>query len=518
MPNGTKEANVNPHRILYITVAILAGALLFSGCSLISNLLGANNTNTTATTTNDPLHPTATAIAQAETLAEAALTSMRAKDYSDAYSKFSQAILLDATNGKVVVGYSLLNLASMSADPTLVNVLQSNIGLVDYPATMSAALDPTNWIHPITNTSGSTTDSFGNPYGTFPNISGQQDTNGDGVIDISERSQALGKFIFTHNTGFDFIPKTLDSTLGARLDTAVQTIKNSATDSMQLTITWDMVMNQPPDQQTGAWPYKNGQPVAFVIGKAELLSIAAAIEEIHSILKLGQIYSLTLPLSSYWNYATNVTTTPPTTKPFDTLLQLNPDAATQLAAAKTSMQAALTDSIAATTLVQTNRPGFSISNDPVVGIFPVTTSTTTTTFNGVTTTNSTYLTWDQFTQGLRFQQRGAQEALGSLTTTSTAFFPTSSTFNIDTSPWPTSAVQGQSFGINLGVMFSTPLALIGSSGLLQLAPSGASNAGEPQFYKFATTGFFNPLSDPEIVSSLRRPLILPMTRQSPTPA
>ena len=63
------------------------------------------------------------------------------------------------------------------------------------------------------------------------------------------------------------------------------------------------------------------------------------------------------------------------------------------------------------------------------------------------------------------------------------YFPITSTFDVDVNPWPTGIVSGQSMGINVGAMFSNPLALIGSSGLLCLTDA----TGEPQWYAFGLT-------------------------------
>lgn len=435
-------------------VRILTVVSLVLVIAVIPLIVGCQPPTTDSTTTGssgqDPV--------QAEALANEAIAAMKAGDYETALSKFSQAVSLDSTNPKAVIGYSTLNIAAVVTDPTLVSTMKVNMGLTSYPATIADVLNPDSWV-----------DSSGNP--VIP-ITDQTNYDGDplGVIGFSDWGVSLAAFVVTHNTGLDFVPKTLNSALGSRVDAAIETIKSSVTDSMKFTITWDMIYDTQPTEGSGQWPYTTDhQPMEFVMGKAELLTLAAVLEEIRFTLHFISVYSLSLPqISDYWDafgpYA--ATDAPnPTQKPFTTLLQFTSDAADELQAAKTSFAAGLSDVITAATSYISDRQGFSLSGDPTVGIF-----------DG----NMYDLSFADWAWGVGVGKRGAEEVLNSVNNNVDAYIVAHSidpdTFNPSTD-WPTGITPGQSVGINYGLMFSSPLALVGTTGLVELASSG-----EPQFY------------------------------------
>lgn len=443
--------------IASLIVISIAALLAVSSCQ--------NPASTTPTTSTDAQ--------QAQDLVKSAIESMKSGDYETALSDFSKATTLDPANGQAVIGYSTLNIASVITDSTLVSTMKNNIGLTNYPSTIGAVIDPNTWMTESTDTSG-------NPI-TLPAmaVSGQTDYNEDGVISFSEWGMSLASYVATHNTGFDFIPQTLNTALGSRVDAAISAIKQSVSDSMSFTITWDMIYSTKPD--SSQWPYDaNGNPLPFVIGKAELLSLAAYLEEVRADLHLAMVYSLSLPLSQYWTDfgPGSDGTTNPTAKPFSTLLQLNSDASSQLQQAKTNFSAALSDMITAANGFISDRPGYSLSSDSSTTIF----------------TGSGF---SDFIRGVKIAKKAAEEVAGSIANNTMAIFPITdySTFNPDTD-WPTTVSPGSSFGFNYGVAFSTPLALVSTTGLFELA-----STGDPQFYSLdSSTGTFSQITPSTVIN------------------
>lgn len=441
---------------------LLATFLLYAGCSNPA----AGSSSTTSTTNAQ----------QAADYVKKAITAMQGQDYETALSDFSKATTLDPTNGEAVMGYASLNIASIVTNSTLSTAMTKNIGLANYPTTIAAVLNPDTWVGQATGANNNTI--------SVPliQITGEKDYDNDGgIINFEDWAISMASFIANNNTSLDFIPQTLNGVLGSQAAAAIQTIKNDVTDSMQFTITWNMFYaTQPPSSK---WPYdSSGNPEQLVIGKAELLSVAALIEEVETIMHLAEVYSLALPLSTYWADFGPVApggtaaspSTNPSTPPFSTFLQPSSDAATQLADAKASLSASLADRITAADDFISDRQGFSISSDP-----------TTTVFTG-------NFTFSQFSTDMQIVSTAAQEAQSSLANNSEAIFPTSIPANFDpATQWPTAVTPGSSFGINYGVAFSTPLNLISSSGLLQLASSG-----EPQFYTLSTgaAASFSPIA------------------------
>lgn len=398
--------------------------------------------------------PVKSSTTKAADLVNAGVTAMKSKDYDTALNDFSQAVALDPTNGEAAIGYAALNIASVVTAPSLASTMTTNVGLSSYPSTMAAFFNPKTWITQQTDSTGAITAEY-----PAIQIQGQSGTT------FADWESALVEYVMTHNTGFDFIPQTLDTALGSRVDTAITTIKNSLNDNMTFTVTWDMVYNSQPS--SAVWPYNSSnQPMKIVVGKAELLVVASFLEDLRAMLHTAQVYSLALPLNEYWtDFGPNSTGTQnPSTKPFDTLFQLNTDAQTQLNDAKANMTASMSDLNEAFGEIISDRSGFSLSSDQSTSIF------------GSSVLPSA--TFSTFVTDLKIGQRGVQEVQSSLANNAMAYFPVSIPVGFDPSTdWPTSVVAGQSIGFNYGLAYSTPIALVGTSGLFELTSSG-----EPQFY------------------------------------
>jgi len=407
--------------------------------------------------------------ALSEQLTNEGIALMKAHDWDGALSKFSEAVLKNPANGRAVIGYSALNIASIISDPNVVTLARDKLGLADYPSTMATILEPDSWMVQLQS-----------PYGgLMPRITGEAAFDGkvagsteDDIIDPNERMLAFAGYFMTHNTGFTNLVNTVSSALGARLDAAIAAIK-AAPDDMKFTLTWDMFFDVQPTAESGNWPYKNSAPMEIAIGKAEILAIAAGMEAVKGLTYLAQVYNLSLPLGDYWtafNPVDGTMTNPDDSKkPFVTFLRLNIDAAAKLASAKNSYTGAIADLKTAIDAVRANRAGFFLSTDPLAGTFPDMNS------------------WLSFERILRTGKKFATVVDDSIDTKNCAYLPISfpSDFDPDTD-WPTGIVQNSSIGINFGTYFDTPMNLFTT--LIELEANG-----EPVYQRFAS-GDFTPVT------------------------
>lgn len=238
---------------------------------------------------------------EAQDLVELAIEAMKNDDWDSAYDLFSQAVALDKDNCEAVMGYSMLNIASIAVDQNIQSLASNNMGIVDYPTTMKDIFNPDNiyddtWMNEVTNpwTEGTI---------FFPNISGLVDQDDDGDIDFNDYLMSLALYFTGHNSGFNSALDAVSKALGDRLDLAIAAIENSGCGSFS--ITWDMWYDTEPDPDSGGWPYiyEDGnpvEPITFTIGKAELLLVAAYLKQIKMFAHILKVYDLTLPLASYW--------------------------------------------------------------------------------------------------------------------------------------------------------------------------------------------------------------------------
>lgn len=404
-----------------------------------------------------------------EQLTNEGIALMKVQDWDGALSKFSEAVLKNPVNGRAVIGYSALNIASIMSDPNVVTLAKNKLGLADYPSTMNKILAPDSWMIPLKS-----------PYSCLmPRITGEAAFDGkvdgsleDDIIDPKERMLAFAAYFMTHNTGFTNLVNTVSTALGARLDAAIAAIK-AAPDDMKFTLTWDMFFDVQPTAESNAWPYKNGSPMEIAIGKAEILAIAAGMEAVKGLTYLAQVYNLSLPLGDYWtafNPVDGTMTNPDVTKkPFVTFLKLNTDAAAKLRMAKDSYTGAIADLKTAIDAVRANRAGFFLSTDPIMGTFPDMPS------------------WLDFEMILRTSKKFATVVDYSIDTKTCAYLPISfpSGFDPDTN-WPTGITQNSSIGINFGTYFDTPMNLFTT--LIELEANG-----EPVYQRFAS-GDFTPVT------------------------
>jgi hypothetical protein len=464
--------NTLKHHLIFFIIITLVSSLFFA-CPTPET--GGDNPQATP-------QPEAAAL-----LVDEALGFMRLKDWEGALSKFSQAYAKDWTNEQALIGYSALNLAKIGTDEVIADIAVNKLGFCDFPAKMRT-LYSKDWFKEvvITNLQWENNNPISTPVTYFmPDITGMEafrdmsDDDNDGEaagdtddpVGIEERMYAMAAFAASHNpTGLNEIINQFKTALGSRLDAALSVL-NKATDTMKLTLTWDMYYSSLPANTI--WPYDNDdQPMEIVIGKAEILFAASVLKVFRAATYLASVYDLSLPVSQIWDvYHEGADST---FRPFaneSNFLHLTPDAGSKLAKARTDLIDALNDSVAAMNAITSDRNGFTFSSNS--GLFDTD-------------------TWEYTSQIISTIALLNDKLEDSLALKQTIYIPYdlfNYDYTVDPGAWPTIFDSDSNFSLNVGNFFSTPLNLVDN--LLDLTtityPANGEFPGEPVWYKLDTS-------------------------------
>ncbi len=235
---------------------------------------------------------TATDPEAAEAAVEDAQTALEEGDMDSALDSYTTAALADPTNGEALLGYAMLEIMSITVDPDMVSLAKTRLGLVNYPDNMNDLIEGTMGSMVSPDDPDYTGDYFDEYWA--PDISGMEDTDGDGIISEEERGLAAIEFFVTHNTdGFNAVVDGMSSVIEDRIDAALTAIDKVPADS-QIVL---------PGDFTGINDASGINPQDIVVGQAEAQIIAAFLLAFRSQIRMGQVYDYTLPLEDYWNFA-----------------------------------------------------------------------------------------------------------------------------------------------------------------------------------------------------------------------
>lgn len=426
-------------------------------------------------TTPDPAQP----------YVDQAFGNLHNQDWDAAFSSFTSALLSNPGNPEAIIGYAALGIIQTLVDPEVIALSQNNLGIVGYPETLNEVFAG-DWLEDTFNIRG---EYMGDGMWVdvveiipIPRISGQEAFDGifdaeDGLIDVKEKMMAFASFLATNNTGFDDFTYILSDVLGDRLTMAVDAI-TAANADMQLTITWDMLFDTYAEASAAGWPFFGNTPLQVTIGKAELLAMATALEGIKTFGYMGGVFSTSLVLEDGTSFLQTMwdTMNPtdgtfwedgllPADTPFSIPEFLAPSAEAQdyLDLARESLTQACTHMIDALTLVNARTPGDGYFIGPDL--------------EGMDMLPEP---WADMQTVFNFEIRAAQEAIDSLTNNTVAYIPMADPDQMAgyLASWPTAIdLANRIIGINLGVLFSNPLAAV-----IEMAGSG-----EPVFYALDET-------------------------------
>jgi hypothetical protein len=461
-------------RTRWFTVALLAAApcLLLVGCF-------------PATEAEDPEHPTPVEQEKAQEYADEAAAALDEGDFDGALDHYTDAILWDATDPEIVMGYVSLNMADILADPAVVEYARQHLGIVAYPDTMSAILDYEGWMDTVT-LYGSTETTL------FPEISGQSDHDGDGYVDFYDRLMSMAEFAALHNDGAEDLMEHVELALGARLDLAIEAMDQYVTTDMTYAFTWEMFLDALPSE--GEWPYAHNSlgeatgPIDVVVGQAEIQALAGYLEMMRGLVDLSRVYTLSFDLAGFWNYygpeaepGADRPEVPFSSTAVHQLFALQPDAGARLASARASFSGALGHFRGALDGIVADRTGqgFILASDSALNA------------------SGTASWWDNIVSQMRLEDRYVQEVKESLddsTESTPAYLPLQVSYYGDAytyyngeseqalslTTWVSTAVAGYVVEANFGAFFATPIALYGATGVVSL-----TEAGEPVYYEMS---------------------------------
>jgi len=243
----------------------------------------------------------------AQTKVDAAFGRLYQKDWSGALDNFAEAALQSPGNPRASLGFAALTILNTAARPEVVDFARGNLGLVDYPATLSEVLD-VDWLQETINVYWEYDEQTGTEREYedlmyLPRIQGEDELDGvfgedneDGVIDISERAMAFFKHYAYNNLGIGGITHIASDVLGSQLEVAIRALEY-VDDDARFTITWDMLYDSLGEAVNAGWPQMPAEGggtvnMELVIGKAELLAVASVLDSVRSLAYLGGVYTL----------------------------------------------------------------------------------------------------------------------------------------------------------------------------------------------------------------------------------
>ena len=427
---------------------------------------------------------------------EEAIDSATQENFDSALNSFSLAVAADPNYGPALVGYHAFDLFSITIDPDIVDTAVNTLGVADYPDSMNA-LFSNDWLEEIVmNKAIESTETM-----FLPNITGQEDCDGifgdepDGIINAPERGVAMLEFFVTHSSGFNTLFDPIITSLNSRLDAIIDSIQN-LDPGMSISFSPDIFSDEmeyfDPFWATYMdWPTDDhGNALEITIGRAELLIIASQLQILQSILYMIQVYDFDLNdpdsgaslLPDYWDAYNPFDGTawgdspsyPGVSPALTNLLRPRTDSwQTSMAAAKDSFVGSLTNLKTAFQDILTDRDGFlASSGSPFIALLDM----------GDPNNPSTSEGWAIACEGLNVGINVADELLDSIedpNAETLAILPLAMDPNdifsyADANNWPTQITPGSSIGINLGVLFTDPLA-----NLFEMETNG-----EPAWYKF----------------------------------
>ena len=411
---------------------------------------------------------------QAEALTLEAAAALQNQDFNTALSNYSEALILDPSNEKAVIGYTALNIMDLITDPNVVSMMRSNLGFVNYPSAINEVIDSTVW---MTEKTIESEDEPGEYYTyIFPTLdltetawSGspfEYDGNPDFYHPI-EWQYALMQYIATNNTGFNFVSETIETALGSRFDNLIDMLNDYVTDDMTFTISYTVMFQTEADALNGGWPsFYNSLLDDYVllpnitIGKAELQLLVSQLQVVRSLAYFVSMYELDFSVSDYWTAFVAGSFDSSIEQPFTSLLGHTADAAAKLASSKASMLAAFNSSKAGIQGILSDRDGMTVS------------SSNTIMFNLDNITFSDAIGAASLNTVIQM----IDVSITSLNDSTTAYYPADPALVEAGSIYPTSMTDA-AFGMNLGQLFSTPLPLIGAGGVYE-----TDTDGDPLFY------------------------------------
>jgi hypothetical protein len=287
-------------------------------------------------------------------------------DLDTARLKFAQAVQKDPNNAEAVMWSSMLELASISVDPSLRSILTTYFGISGYPSTMNDLfMGDQGWLSmPVDVGYG---DQMMMPFIVIPD--GIKQLDGYTSLTMDEWLLGLVYNIITKNPdGFNSLTTAvIDNLLVAKLDSILASI-NSLPSTAKIALPETL--------------FYVGEGSRVVLGKAELQLEAAALYSLKSSLLMAKTISSALPLEEYWD-ALNPVDNPGLYEDEDTMaailaaivtlptpfsagfLMPTATAAANLAAARTATLASLTNIQSATSSImgRTAPQGFTLGPD-----------------------------------------------------------------------------------------------------------------------------------------------------------
>jgi hypothetical protein len=273
--------------ISFRTWALAAAAVFaLSSCDVLSQLLGGEGDPG-----NDPIDNSANKAIAAAAVEDGLdlLTSSQANnwepDFDGARAKFLLAVTKDPTNAEAVAWSSVFELASIAIDPDLADILDTYLGITEYPTDFETLfMDQQDWNVAIP-VSGSLVPlllpTIALPEGLQSFTSGEQ-----------WLQAFLAGFVGRNPDGFnDLADQVVNRLFVDRLDAAVAAI-NALPATTKIAI---------PDSMTRANDPSTAAVEAVVIGKAELLAAAAYLGQLKSGLLQAQAISLALSVDNFWD-------------------------------------------------------------------------------------------------------------------------------------------------------------------------------------------------------------------------
>lgn len=222
--------------------------------------------------------------AQKEAAAE---TLMEEGKLDEALAAYDEIINLADASTDATIRWSILKLASITVHED-VRTLASDLGVQDYPATMNEALggestmDPMSAMPTIANSHMFT--QFDDEYST-----------------VSPMLALLYNMKNSYPDGFDPI---MDGFVNATavMDEVIAKIDGLGADA-SFALTFDMIFpGQEFDPVSSPWPTDiNGQAAEIVLGKAEVLIVAATLEGVRAFAYAANSISLRVDLDGYWD-------------------------------------------------------------------------------------------------------------------------------------------------------------------------------------------------------------------------